>query len=127
MLNKVCLMGRLVNEPELKQTQSGKAVCSFALAVNREFNRKETDFIDIVAWEKTAEFVSKWFHKGQLVVVCGRIQARNWEDKSGAKRKAIEVVSENVYFAESKKEAPSKMDSTDEEFHVIEDGGDLPF
>lgn len=127
MLNKICLMGRLTIDPELRQTQSNKAVCSFSLAVAREFSRDETDFIDIVAWGKTAEFVSKWFHKGQLVAVCGRIQTRNFEDKNGNRRKAVEVIAENVYFAGEKKGNLSDLVSADSEFTEIESGEELPF
>ena len=91
MLNKVILMGRLTADPELRRTQSNTAVTSFTLAVNRSYTRQgeqpQTDFIDIVAWSSTAEFVSRWFRKGLLVAVCGRLQVRNWEDKQGQKRR----------------------------------------
>lgn len=103
MLNKAILMGRLVKDPELRSTQNGTPVCSFALAVDRRGKDDGTDFIDIVAWNKTAEFVSKYFTKGQLVAVAGRIQTRNWEDSNNNKRKSVEVVAEEVHFAESKK------------------------
>ena len=86
MLNKVILMGRITTDPELKHTPSNVAVCSFSLAVNRRFNRNETDFIDIVAWRQQAEFISKYFTKGQQMVVCGALQTRTWEDKNGNKR-----------------------------------------
>ena len=96
MLNKAILMGRLTAEPELRRTQSNTAVTSFSLAVNRSYARQgeqaQTDFIDIVAWGSTAEFVSKWFHKGMLVAVSGRIQTRNWEDRQGNKRKSEQHV-----------------------------------
>lgn len=104
MLNKAILMGRLAADPEMRSTQSGKKVCSFTLAVNRQGKDAGTDWIDIVAWEKTAEFVCKHFTKGQLVAVAGRIQTRNWEDQNGGKRKAVEVVAEEVHFAEAKKD-----------------------
>ncbi|NCB04417.1 MAG: single-stranded DNA-binding protein [Clostridia bacterium] len=107
MLNKAILMGRLTADPELRRTQSNTAVTSFTLAVDRSFSKgaeKQTDFIDIVAWDKTAEFVSKWFHKGQLVAVSGRIQVRNWEDKQGQKRRTYEIVAEEAHFAESKRD-----------------------
>lgn len=103
MLNKAILMGRLVKDPEMRSTQSGTPVCSFTLAVNRRGKDDATDFIDITAWNKTAEFVSKYFTKGMQVAVAGRIQTRTWEDQSGNKRKAVEVVAEEVHFAESKK------------------------
>lgn len=102
MLNKAILMGRLTVDPELKQTPSGISVTTFSLAVNRNYNREMTDFINIVAWRQTAEFVSKYFKKGQLVAVEGSIQTRNYEDKSGNKRTAFEVVCDQAYFAESK-------------------------
>ena len=108
MLNKVILMGRLTADPELRHTPSGTSVTSFSLAVNRSFSRSgeqaQTDFIDVVAWSGTAEFVSKWFTKGLQVAVCGRLQTRTWEDKQGNKRKAVEVVAEEVHFADSKRD-----------------------
>lgn len=107
MLNHIVLMGRLTRDPELRRTQSGIAVASFSLAVDRDWSSKDsgekaTDFIDIVAWRSTAEFVSKWFTKGKQVVVSGRLQIRDWNDKDGNKRRSAEVVAENVYFADSK-------------------------
>ena len=113
MLNKIILMGRLTRDPELRRTGSGTAVTSFALAVDRDFKgqggEKETDFIDIVAWRSTAEFVSKYFTKGRMAVVEGRLQMRDWTDKDGNKRVAAEVVADNVYFGDSKRDgdAPS--------------------
>ena len=108
MLNKIILMGRLTRDPELRRTQSGTAVTSFALAVDRDFKgqggEKETDFIDIVAWRNTAEFVSKYFTKGRMAVVEGRLQIRDWTDRDGGKRRSAEVIAENVYFADSKRE-----------------------
>ena len=110
MLNNCTLMGRLVRDPELKHTGSGIPVASFTVAVDRDFadkqsGEKETDFVDIVAWRNTAEFVSKYFTKGRMAVVSGRLQMRKWTDKDGNKRTSAEVVAENVYFADSKKEA----------------------
>ena len=107
MLNHIVLMGRLTRDPELRRTPSGTAVASFTLAVDRDFasresGKKETDFIDIVAWKHTAEFVSKYFSKGQMAAVSGRLQIRDWTDKDGGKRRNAEVVAENVYFADSK-------------------------
>lgn len=111
MLNKTVLMGRLTATPELKQTQGGTSVCSFALAVARSYARAgeqpETDFIDIVAWGKTAEFVCKYFNKGQLIALSGRIQTRMWTDRNDNKRKAVEVVAEEVFFAEPKRDKGS--------------------
>ena len=108
MLNKIFLMGRLTRDPELRRTGSGVAVTSFSLAVDRDFgNResgeKETDFIDCVAWRQTGEFVSKYFTKGSMIVVSGRLQIRGWTDKDGNKRRTAEVVADNVYFGESKR------------------------
>ena len=109
MLNKAILMGRLVADPELRRTPNNNSVTSFTLAVNRSFTRQgeqpQTDFIDIVAWGKTAEFVSRYFVKGQQVAVAGRIQTRMWEDKQGNKRKSVEVVAEEVHFAEPKRDS----------------------
>ncbi len=109
MLNKIILMGRLTRDPELRHTGSGTAVSSFSLAVDRDFKsqsgEKETDFIDIVAWRNTAEFVSKYFTKGRMAVVEGRLQIRDWTDKDGGNRRTAEVIAENVYFGDSKKES----------------------
>lgn len=108
MLNKIILMGRLTRDPELRKTQSGTSVASFSLAVDRDFKgqngEKETDFIDIVAWRHTADFVSKYFTKGRMAVVEGRLQIRDWEDRDGNKRRSAEVIAENVYFGDSKKD-----------------------
>ena len=110
MLNKAILMGRLTADPELRHTQSNIPVTSFTLAVDRNYGQdKQTDFLDIVAWRSTAEFVSKWFHKGMLVAVSGKIQTRSWEDKQGNKRKSVEVVADEVFFAESKKDSAPRM------------------
>lgn len=104
MLNKAILMGRLTADPELRHTQNNIPVTSFTLAVDRTFGKeKQTDFLDIVAWRNTAEFVSKWFRKGMLVAVSGRMQTRTWEDKQGNKRKTVEVVADEVFFAEGKR------------------------
>ena len=111
MLNKIILMGRLTRDPELRRTQSGTAVTSFSLAVDRDFKsqsgEKETDFIDIVAWRGTAEFVSKYFTKGRMAVVEGRLQIRDWTDRDGGKRRSAEVIADNVYFGDSKREGGS--------------------
>jgi len=107
MLNQVVLMGRLTRDPELRHTQSGTAVASFSLAVERDFKstdgQRQTDFIDIVAWRSTAEFVSRYFTKGLLVAVTGRLQIRDWTDNNGNKRRSAEIVAEQVHFAEGKK------------------------
>ena len=111
MLNKTILMGRLTKDAELRYTESGVPVASFTLAVDRGFKKEgqqNVDFLNIVAWRKTAEFVTKWFSKGQLVAVTGRLQSRSFEDKDGNKRTVTEVVAEEVFFAESKKnDAPA--------------------
>ena len=109
MLNHIVLMGRLTRDPELRRTGSGIAVASFSLAVDRDFGskdggEKETDFIDIVAWRSTAEFVSKYFTKGRMAVVSGRLQMRKWTDKEGGKRVSAEVVADNIYFGDSKRD-----------------------
>ena len=112
MLNHIIIMGRLTRDPELRRTGSGIAVASFTIAVDRDFSPKdggerETDFIDCVAWRQTGEFVSKYFTKGSMIVVSGRLQIRNWNDKDGNKRRTAEVVADNVYFGESKRSAES--------------------
>ena len=108
MLNHITIMGRLTRDPELRRTGSGIAVASFTVAVDRDFGgrdggERETDFIDCVAWRQTGEFVSKYFTKGSMIVVSGRLQIRNWNDKDGNKRRTAEVVADNVYFGESKR------------------------
>ena len=109
MLNHIVIMGRLTREPELRRTATGTAVASFTLAVDRDFGKgengeRETDFIDCVAWRQTGEFVSKYFTKGRMAVVSGRLQIRNWTDKEGNKRRTAEVVADNVYFGDSKRD-----------------------
>ena len=108
MLNHITIMGRLTRDPELRRTGSGIAVASFTVAVDRDFGgrdggERETDFIDCVAWRQTGEFVSKYFTKGSMIVVSGRLQIRGWTDKEGNKRRSAEVVADNVYFGESKR------------------------
>ncbi len=109
MLNHIVIMGRLTRDPELRRTGSGIAVASFTVAVDRDFGNRdngerETDFIDCVAWRQTGEFVSKYFTKGRMAVVSGRLQIRNWTDKDGNKRRSAEVVADNVYFGDSKRD-----------------------
>ena len=109
MLNHITIMGRLTRDPELRRTGSGIAVASFSLAVDRDFGKnengeRETDFIDCVAWRQTGEFVSKYFTKGRMAVVSGRLQIRSWNDKDGNKRRTAEVVADNVYFGDSKRD-----------------------
>lgn len=139
MLNKVVLMGRLTGEPELRHTQTNLPVASFTLAVSRSFSRSdETDFIDIVTWRTQAEFVSKWFHKGQLVAVAGRLQTRVWKDKEGNNRKSFEVIADEVHFAEPKKNdgssgsrpeysAPSVAEESSGFRDLTDDDDELPF
>lgn len=133
MLNNVVIMGRLTRDPELRRTQSGTAVTSFTMAVDRDFKsqsgEKETDFIDVVAWRNTGEFAAKYLAKGRMVAVEGRIQVRDWQDKDGNRRKSVEVVADNVYFADSKRDSKPQESRTvdDQEFDEIEDDGDFPF
>lgn len=106
MLNEIVVMGRLVRDPELRHTLAGNSVANFTIACDRdrEVNgERQTDFIDVVAWAGGADFVSKYFHKGMMAIVSGRLQSREWEDKDGNKRKAWEIVSEKIYFGEAKK------------------------
>ena len=137
MLNKIIIMGRLVRDPELRRTQSGTAVTSFRLAVDRDYKAedgsKQADFLDVVAWRSTAEFVSKYFSKGRMAVVDGRLQSRPWTDKDGNKRIAIEVVADSVYFGDSKRPEsdtaggpPPGWDQEPQEL-PDEEKGDLPF
>ena len=112
MLNHITIMGRLTRDPELRRTGSGVAVASFTVAVDRDFGgrdggEKETDFIDCVAWRQTGEFVSKYFTKGRMIVVSGRLQIRSWTDKDGNKRRTAEVVADNCYFGDSKRDSDS--------------------
>jgi len=130
MLNTAILMGRLTAAPELRSTNNGTPVCSFSIAVNRNGKDAGTDFLDIVAFGKTAEFVSKYFQKGQLVAVKGRIQTRTWEDNNKNKRKAVEIVAEEVHFAEGKKQGGGETVSEPAVagFDALPyDDGDLPF
>ena len=140
MLNKVVIMGRFTKDPELRRTGSGTAVTSFSLACDRDFKSrsgdKETDFIEVVAWKNTAEFVSKYFGKGRMAVVDGRLQIRDWTDKDGNKRVTAEVVADNVYFADSKRSpdsgaVPSYSDTPSgmmPDFSEIgEEDGEIPF
>lgn len=108
MLNTITIMGRLTRDPEIRRTASGIACTSFTLAVDRDYKSNgetETDFIDVVCWRSTAEFVSTYFSKGRMAVASGRLQIRSWTDKDGNKRRTAEVVADNVYFGDSKREA----------------------
>lgn len=129
MLNRCIIMGRLTRSPELRRTQSGKAVTSVTLAVDRDFKgqngEKETDFIDIVAWGNTAEFLCNYFSKGRMTVVEGRLQIRDWKDRDGNNRRSAEIVAERVYFADSKRDQEAAAPQAFEE--LDEDDGNLPF
>ena len=133
MLNKIILMGRLVRDPELRRTGSGTAVASLTLAVDRDYKpqsgEKETDFIDIVAWRSTAEFVCKYFTKGRMAVVEGRLQVRDWTDKDGGRRRSAEVVADNIYFGDSKRAVSDSDTHPAGEIAEIPEGeeGELPF
>jgi len=147
-MNQIVIMGRLTRDPELRHTPNGVAVASFSLAVDRGYTPKDggerqTDFIDIVAWRNSAEFVSKYFTKGQMAAVTGRLQIRDWTDKDGNKRRSAEVVADNIYFTESKKSRDSSVGSSIQrddysqsfpapvegsDFSELDmDDGDLPF
>jgi single-strand DNA-binding protein len=137
MLNRIILMGRLTRDPELRQTQSGASVANFSLAVDRDFKDKQTgekttDFIDIVAWRSSAEFVSRYFAKGRMAVVDGRLQTNIWTDKDGNKRSSLEVVADSVYFGDSRKSEGNAPESefpeqNGQEFSEVDDDGELPF
>ena len=141
MLNKIFIMGRMARDPELRRTQSGTPVASFRLAVDRDFKDKQTgerstDWIDCVAWRQTGEFVSQYFSKGRMAVVEGRLQMREWTDKEGSKRTSAEVVADNVYFGDSRREfggantaqAYGALAAQEEGFAELEgDNGGLPF
>lgn len=135
MLNKIVLMGRLVRDPELRRTGGGTAVAALTLAVDRDYKsqsgEKETDFIDVVAWRSTAEFVNKYFTKGRMAVVEGRLQLRDWKDKDGNSRRSAEVVAEHVYFGDSKRPesdtAFAPLASGDFREIPEDEEGELPF
>lgn len=140
MLNKIFIMGRLTRDPELRTTNSGTSVASFSLAVDRNYKgadgEKETDFIDCVAWRQTGEFATKYFAKGRMAVVEGRLQIRPWTDKEGNNRRSAEVIVDNMYFGDSKRDGdtggarpasgPVNVSANDWQ-EVDEDEGDLPF
>lgn len=132
MLNHISIMGRLTAAPELKRTASGKSVTNFTLAADRDFKgpngEKQTDFFEIVAWGNTAEFVTKYFGKGRMAIVAGRLQSRDWTDSNGNKRKTWEIVADNVYFGDSKTE-PTKAYSepASDNPYSDSDDDDLPF
>ena len=156
MMNVVAIMGRLVSDPQLRQTTTGKSVASFRIACDRgrrdANGQRQADFLDVVAWERTAEFVCRYFHKGSLIAVDGRLQSRSYQDKTGANRTAIEIVANNVNFTGERSQggapamnapapAPAEYsrpaaqqpaataysDGSNDDFALIEDEGDLPF
>ena len=147
MLNVVAIMGRLTADPELRKTPNGISVCSFSIACNRSYvkqgGERETDFVNIVAWRSTAEFICRYFRKGNMIAINGSIQTRNYEDKNGSKRTAVEVVTDNVFFTGSKSNttaagannyaapaapaAPAYASGAASDFEEVESDNDLPF
>lgn len=132
MLNRVTIAGRMARDPELRHTNTGTAVTSFTLAVDRDFKDQSgerlTDWIDCVAWKSTAEFLCNYTQKGSLVIVDGRLQVRDWTDNNGNKRRSVEVIADNVYFGERKREEPSYTPPAEQlEEMADEDSPDLPF
>lgn len=134
MLNKVILMGRLTKDPEIKSSMQGKSISTFTLAVDRGYvkpgEERQADFINIVTFNSTADFVARYFEKGQLVSICGRLQTRTWEDNEGKRRYATEVIADEVHFAESKKETTESVPQNTQApqgFDVTVEDDDLPF
>ena len=131
-LNHITIMGRMTKDPEMRRTPTGVAVTSFTLAVDRDFKEKggekETDFIEVVCWRNTAEFVEKYFSKGRVAAASGRLQIRSWTDKEGNKRRTAEVVADNVYFGDSKTSSDNSASKPGEDFAVLDFGDEqLPF
>ena len=131
MLNNVCIMGRLTSDPEVKYTQSGKSVTSFAVAVDRDYkgdsDNYPTDFIDIVAWRNTAEFAAKYFCKGDMIGINGRLQTRTYQDKQGNNRKVTEIIANNIYFCGSKREQIPQKTAAENYEPIDIEVEDLPF
>lgn len=137
MLNKVILMGRLTADPEIRMSQSGKEVMSFTIAVNRRFNRDETDFINCVAWRETAKHIHSYFSKGQLINICGSLQVRTWDDAQGNKRYTTEVIADEVNFCGDKPQQKDPLNDVvntmggtqfpPQGFTPVDDDSDLPF
>ena len=130
MLNRIVVMGRCGKDPEIRMTKKGTSVASVTLAVDRDYSadqNKETDWIDVVAFGKTAEFVEKYFSKGQMAVVSGRLQIRNWEDKEGNKRRSAEILADHVYFGEGKKDRAETYEPQGEFNEITDDDPNLPF
>lgn len=126
-MNKVCLTGRLTSEVELKQTQNGTSVCSFTIAVNRPSVKETTDFINCVAWRHNAEFITKYFDKGQMIAVVGVLTSRKFQDQTGKNRVAFEVVVDEADFCGGKADAPKFKQGTTPKFEELKTGDDLPF
>lgn len=132
MLNTITIMGRMTRDPELRRTESGIAVASFTLACERDYapqgGEKETDFIDVVCWRNTAEFVEKYFTKGRMAVVSGRLQIRGWTDREGNKRRSAEILADRVYFGDAKRDGDAQDSKSDfTEISNDEEDEDLPF
>lgn len=131
MLNKVVLMGRLCADPELRHTQNNTPVASFRLAVDQDYKdasgNKQTDFINCIAWNKSAEFLNKYFTKGMMAIVCGRIQTRTYQDKNGNKQYVTEVVASEIKFGETKKAREANSSPANDNWEELEDDGDVPF
>ena len=131
MLNSVIMMGRLTADPELRKTPADVSVCSFSIANERDFAKqgeeRQTDFFDVVAWRGTAEFVSRFFKKGSMIAISGRMETRSYEDKNGVKRKGYTIVADNVYFADSKKDEAPIVDITAQFEEEADKYDDLPF
>lgn len=126
-MNHIAVMGRITKDIELRRTNTGTAVASFTVAVDRDFDKGKTDFIECVAWKDKAEFAAKYFTKGRMAVVTGQLQMRDWEDKNGNKRRNAEIVVGSMYFADSKKQESGYSALVVPEMNEIEDDGDLPF
>lgn len=129
MLNHITIQGRLTRDPELRLTPSGISVASFSVAVNRDYERNKADFINVVAWRQTAEFVDKYFRKGQMILISGSLQMRDWKDKDGNRRTTAEVIADHVYFCGDKSDpgaAPVDV-APGGAFTEVEDDGELPF
>ena len=131
MINNVVIMGRLTKDVEERTTSTGKKVCSFCVALNDNFDKEKTHYLDVIAWNKTAEFVCTYFRKGSMIAVQGRLATRTWEDKNGSKHKAVEIVADNVSFCGDKKESSNASVDvpapTDAEYRDIPDDEALPF
>lgn len=132
MLNHIVIMGRLARDPEMRRTQAGTSVAAFRLAVDRDFKDKAsgeriTDWIDVTAWAGTADFVGRYFTKGRMAVVSGRLQTQEWTDRDGNKRRSVGVVADSVYFGDSKRDGDAPTGTVEPVFEDLADDGPLPF